>query len=69
MNTFMIRVRELLISNKISQKQLSIMSGVLEASLCRYLKGAKPRMDVVDKIAKALGVSPNYLIGKEESID
>ena len=55
--------------NKLSQKQLSIMSGVSEASLCRYLNGAKPRMDVVNSIATALGVSADYLLGKENTLE
>ena len=48
---------------KITQKELSIISGVSESSLCRYLKGQEPRMDVVNNVAKALGVNSEYLMG------
>lgn len=67
MSTFYIIVKKILEEKHMTQKDLSLLSGVSEASLCRYLSGNKePRMDVINNIAKALGVKPNYLLGKEE---
>lgn len=68
MSIFEERVKKLMKKSKLSQKDLSNLSGVSEPSLCRYLKGQKPRMDVVNNIAKALGVSSEYLLGGENNI-
>ena len=67
MNTFAESVRKMMEEKKLTQKDLSRLSGVSEPSLCRYLNGAiNPRMDIVINVAKALGTTPNYLLGKEE---
>lgn len=64
------RVKQLLEAKKLTQKDLSKISGVSEPSLCRYLKGdVLPRMDIVQNIAEALGVSPAYLLGDGENHD
>lgn len=58
-------VKKIMKEEKINQKELSIKSGVSEASLSRYLSGAlKPRMDIIINVAKALGVTPNVLTGE-----
>ena len=71
MKTFAENVMELIEEKKLSQKDLSKISGVSEPSLCRYLKedGPSPRMDIVINVANALGVTPNYLLGKEDAKD
>ena len=66
MSTFAIRVKKILDEKKISQKDLSNMSGVSEASLCRYLKGKEPRMDIVENVSRALGVTKEHLLGEED---
>ena len=48
MNTFAESVRKMMEEKKLTQKDLSRLSGVSEPSLCRYLNGAiNPRMDIV----------------------
>lgn len=45
------------------------MSGIAEASLCRYLRGdSEPRLDIIANLAKALDVSEAYLIGESNEI-
>lgn len=63
------KVRELMKDAGITQKELSMKSGVSEASLSRYLSGSlKPRMDIIINVAKALGVSPGELTGDINAI-
>jgi len=66
MSIFDERVKKLMTLKKLSQKELSNLSSVSEPSLCRYLKGQMPRMDVINNVAKALGVSSEYLLGGNE---
>ena len=66
MSKFAETVKELLKEGSLTQKELSKISGVSEPSLCRYLKDEiEPRMDIVDNISKALGVSSDFLLGGE----
>lgn len=51
---------------KMTQKQLASTTGIAESSLCRYLGGTEPRIDIVLNIAAALGVDPSYFFTKEE---
>lgn len=61
------RVNKLLREKSLTQKQLSRMSNVTEASLSRYLTGQlEPKVDVVRNIALALGVSVGYLVGETD---
>ena len=47
MSEFTSRIKNILSEKKLSQKELSKMSGIAEASLCRYLRGdSKPRLDI-----------------------
>ena len=65
MSTFTKRVKSILEEKKITQKQLAQLSGIAEASICRYLRGdSEPRLDIIAKIANALDVSEAYLIGE-----
>lgn len=69
MSKFTNRMKSILLEKKLSQKELSKMSGIAEASLCRYLKGdSKPRLDIIANIAKALNVSEAYLIGESNEV-
>lgn len=64
MSEFNNRVKTLMVKKGLSQKELSKLSGVSEPSLCRYLRGdIEPRLDVVQNVARALGVSGTYLLG------
>ena len=68
MTMFATRTKMLMDEKKLNQKDLSKLSKVSEASLCRYLKGEiMPRMDVVANVANALGVSQEYLLGGESN--
>ena len=68
MKLFSERVKRLLLEKKMSQAELSTLSGVTAPSLCRYLRGdIEPRIDIVRNIAKALGVSEAYLLGLDEA--
>lgn len=63
------RVKELMHNKGISQKELSGLSGITEASISRYLKYDKEaRMDVVMNIAKALNVKVEYLLEDDENL-
>ncbi len=68
MTEFAKNVKTLMSQKNINQKELSKMSGVSEATLCRYLKGeSNPRLDIVINVSKALGVNENYLLGGESN--
>ena len=64
------KVQKLMNGKNWNQKDLSRESGVTEASVCRYLKGErKPRIDIIVNFAKALGVSADYLISDDTTIE
>lgn len=61
------KVTELMNQRKITQKQLSQLSGITESSISRYLHSEqRPRMDIVVNIAKALHVETEYLLEEDE---
>ena len=67
MESFTSRVKQILTEKKLTQKDLSILSGIAEESLCRYIRGdSEPRLDIIANIAKALNVSESYLIGESD---
>ncbi len=67
MSEFAKKVKELMYEKKLTQSELSKLSGVSQPSLCRYLRGdIAPRADVIQNIAKAFGVSFDYLVGRSE---
>lgn len=69
MDGFVKRVKELMIRDGISQKELAKLSGISESSVSRYLSGdLKPRMDILTNIAKVFNVSTSYLVGEEDNI-
>lgn len=54
---------------KISQRELSNMTGISVASINRYLNGIlEPNDYAINKIAKAIGVSYEYLVGEETNL-
>lgn len=61
------RLLTVLEERKITQRKLAEKINVTQAALSRYVNGSrKPNMDTLVKIARALNVSVEYLIGKEE---
>ena len=61
------KVKMLMKKIGINQKQLSLLSGITESSISRYLSGGKtPRMDIIVNVARALGVSPDYFLEEED---
>ncbi|RKL63075.1 XRE family transcriptional regulator [Thermoanaerobacteraceae bacterium SP2] len=50
-----------------TQKQLAELIGTTEASLSRYENNLRePKAEIISKLAKTLGVSTDYLLGKSE---
>jgi transcriptional regulator with XRE-family HTH domain len=48
---------------KITQKQLAELTGLTEAGISRYISGQRlPRIDILLKIADALGCTLDYLL-------
>jgi transcriptional regulator with XRE-family HTH domain len=63
-DSFAKRFREELARNGIKQKELAQRIGVTEASLSRYANGFRtPRSTTMIKIAEALHITPEYLMG------
>ena len=57
------KVKQLMETKGINQKQLSQLSGITEASVSRYLKGDRTaRLDIIVNFAKALNVTTEYLL-------
>ena len=65
-----LQVKRLLLMMKqkdMTQRELAGISGVTEAAMSRYLRGERqPRAEVVANMATALGVTSDYLLGREE---
>lgn len=48
----------------LNQKDLAKMAGVTESAMSYYIKGERtPRSDVLTRIAKALNITTDYLLG------
>lgn len=70
MECFKKRVKELMLRDGISQKELASLSGISESSISRYLSGdLKPRMDILTNIAKVFNVSTSYLVGENDQLN
>lgn len=66
MKTFAEKVRENRISLHLTQEELGNLIGVSKRSVLAYeTKGIRPRSSVMQKLAAALGVSPEYLRSDE----
>lgn len=64
------RIEELLTRKGINHRELSLMVGVTEQSISRYVHGTRvPRGNTLAKIAKALNVTSDYLLGCETEED
>lgn len=60
------KVKELMNKKGYTQKKLSELSGINETSVSRYIKGERePRIDVIINFAKALNVTPEYILDEE----
>lgn len=62
------KVKKLMCEQGMNQRQLAKRSGVSEYSVSHYLHADYgPNTDVIAGFAKALGVTPDYLLGEEKS--
>ncbi len=63
-STFAERLAEAIAKRKIKQTDLSKITGINKSSICTYLKGEyKAKQDKMDLLARALNVSPVWLMG------
>lgn len=61
------RLKSIITSRNITQANLSRMTGITQSSISDWLRGIyEPKQDKVDIVARALGVSPSYLMGWED---
>ena len=64
---FPTRMKKAMLLKGIRQSELVIRTGIDKGSLSSYMNGRyMPNADKIAKIANALGVSVNYLLGKED---
>ena len=62
------RIKDLLQLRKMRQRELAKKIGITEQSISRYINNKRvPDAIVCDKIAKALGVTVDFLLGKENN--
>lgn len=63
------RLKELREKNNLTQEQLAKISGVSSRMIQRYEYGtSRPRLDAAEKIAKALNVSTDELLGNADML-
>ena len=64
------RISELMKKERLNQKELSMMAGVTESALSRYLNNERqPKVEILANIATALNTTSDYLInGKEDEV-
>lgn len=63
------RLKSLLENNDISQKDFAEKLEITEATLSRYINNLiVPKIEVVAKMAKLLGVTIDYLIGNDKEL-
>ena len=61
------RITKRLDELRLTQRELAATVGVTEISMSRYIRGSRtPNAVVVANIAKALGVTTDYLLGLED---
>ena len=64
---FQKRLKRLLKEKKMTQSDLSKITGITQSSISDWIKGKYlPRQDKVFILAKALQVSPSYLLGYDD---
>ena len=67
MNITAERLKSLLESKGMSQKELAVRAGVTEAAVSHYVKGDRvPRGAILLNVANALGVTTDYLLNTAE---
>lgn len=63
------KLRNLLKEKGISQRELARRTGITAATICRYCNGSKtPGSKAIIKIAEALDVGTDYLLGTDTKI-
>lgn len=64
------RIRNTRKAKHLTQKQLGELTGIAEPTIRRYELGKlNPKYETIVKIAEALNVTPEFLMGKEDLID
>ena len=62
------RIKDLLKVRKMTQKELSKKVGISEQSMSRYINNKRiPDVILCDEIARILGVTVDFLLGKENN--
>lgn len=60
------RISALLIQKRMTQKDLSLQTGLTESAISHYIRGDRiPRSVTIAKIAKVLGTTSDYLLTGE----
>lgn len=63
-SSFQDRIKEVMLNRNITQSELSKATGITQSSISDWMRGKYlPKQDKVDIIAKALDVTPSYLMG------
>lgn len=69
-SSFQDRMKEVMLNRNITQSELSKATGITQSSISDWMRGKyQPKQDKVDIIAKALDVTPSYLMGWNSSDD
>ncbi len=64
------RIKEILQEKEISQKELSVLTGITESAISHYVKGTRvPRGANLVKIAKVLGTTVEDLLSGDKELD
>lgn len=65
---FINRLKTIMSERKITQSELSKLTGIRQSSISDWLNGRyEPKQDKIYLIAQALGVSPSWLLGYDET--
>lgn len=65
----MIKLKEIRKQKGITQKELATLTGLNKVNICRWENGnAKPDNETILKLAKALNVTTDYLLGIDNQI-
>ena len=65
---FINRLKTIMSERKITQSELSKRTGIRQSSIFDWLNGRyEPKQDKIYLIAQALGVSPSWLLGYDET--
>ena len=62
------RLQKLLYEKNMSQRELSEIIGGMDVTVSRYVRGERvPKADIVTRIAKVLGTTTDYILGRDTS--